>query len=447
MNKKGFTLIELLIVIGIIAIMATVVVLALNPAELLKKARDSRRVSELKSINDAVALAVVQVPPLYIGAPNTIYVSLPDSDPQCGSWNLPTATGYTYICKEASDYRKSDGTGWLPINFDILPIKSFSVLPVDPVNTNANSAGLYYAYIAGSWEITAQMESSDYRAGGNKDLVSKDGGQTNLLYEIGTHLNLMPPEIFDRTGASSTPADAPPIISSVGPVSLTTKQVTIFWNTNENADSQVEYGLTSSYGSQTTLNSSLVTSHSQTITGLTPNTLYHFRVLSKDSGNNLATSTDYTFTTWPVPALMNPDFEDTCSDGSAPPSWNVSLGGESGVACITSAVAQSGSRWIYAYNYTYAYQALSLRSGIQYTFSVYAKQNDWTANSSTLLISSLPGGGTSYCSSTTTSETWIQLSCSYTPTSNISAYFNLKGGAVATGGYMSRFDNATTSAN
>ena len=33
--KKGFTLIELVIVIGILAILATVVVLVLNPAQLL----------------------------------------------------------------------------------------------------------------------------------------------------------------------------------------------------------------------------------------------------------------------------------------------------------------------------------------------------------------------------------------------------------------------------
>lgn len=40
-NRKGFTLIELLIVIGILAVLATAVIMVLNPAELLKQARDS----------------------------------------------------------------------------------------------------------------------------------------------------------------------------------------------------------------------------------------------------------------------------------------------------------------------------------------------------------------------------------------------------------------------
>jgi type IV pilus assembly protein PilA len=44
--KAGFTLIELLIVIGVLAILATVVVLVLNPTEMFKQARDSQRLSK-----------------------------------------------------------------------------------------------------------------------------------------------------------------------------------------------------------------------------------------------------------------------------------------------------------------------------------------------------------------------------------------------------------------
>jgi prepilin-type N-terminal cleavage/methylation domain-containing protein len=49
--KAGFTLIELLIVIGILAILATVVVLVLNPTEMFKQARDSQRLSETDALN------------------------------------------------------------------------------------------------------------------------------------------------------------------------------------------------------------------------------------------------------------------------------------------------------------------------------------------------------------------------------------------------------------
>ena len=52
--KKGFTLIEVLVVIGIIAILAAVVLVAVNPARQFKLARDSQRTSNVSSLLNAV---------------------------------------------------------------------------------------------------------------------------------------------------------------------------------------------------------------------------------------------------------------------------------------------------------------------------------------------------------------------------------------------------------
>lgn len=88
-----------------------------------------------------------------------------------------------------------------------------------------------------------------------------------------------------------------PIITNIQTDSITAAGVTITWTTDKNADSQIEYGLTSDYGSSTGLNPALTTSHAEILTGLAANTAYHFRVKSKDGDNNLATSGDQTFTT------------------------------------------------------------------------------------------------------------------------------------------------------
>jgi len=81
--------------------------------------------------------------------------------------------------------------------------------------------------------------------------------------------------------------------------SVSATGITIKWNTNEASDSQVEYGPSSSFGGQTPLNTSMVTTHSQTLSGLSPNTTYSYRVKSKDAAGNTAVSATYTFVTSP----------------------------------------------------------------------------------------------------------------------------------------------------
>jgi len=102
----------------------------------------------------------------------------------------------------------------------------------------------------------------------------------------------------DFTFTTAPPPDTtPPVISSVAAGGITTSSATITWNTNENTDSQVEYGQTTAYGQSTTLNPALVTAHSQGLSGLAAGTLYHYRVKSRDAAGNLAVSGDFSFTT------------------------------------------------------------------------------------------------------------------------------------------------------
>jgi hypothetical protein len=96
----------------------------------------------------------------------------------------------------------------------------------------------------------------------------------------------------------------PPVISAVTALNVTDSGATITWTTDEPASSQVNYGLTSSYGSSTTFTPGLVVNHSQVLTGLSANTTYHYQVVSIDAANNTARSSDFTFTT---PALTPPN--------------------------------------------------------------------------------------------------------------------------------------------
>ena len=53
-TNKGFTLIEILVVIGIIAILATIVIIAINPARQFAQARNTQRLSNINTILNAI---------------------------------------------------------------------------------------------------------------------------------------------------------------------------------------------------------------------------------------------------------------------------------------------------------------------------------------------------------------------------------------------------------
>jgi len=87
-----------------------------------------------------------------------------------------------------------------------------------------------------------------------------------------------------------------PNVSSVSGSSITSTSAIINWITNENANSSVGYGTTIELGSITN-NSSLATSHSVSLSGLSASTIYYYNVTSCDSANNCNTTGTNSFTT------------------------------------------------------------------------------------------------------------------------------------------------------
>jgi len=88
-----------------------------------------------------------------------------------------------------------------------------------------------------------------------------------------------------------------PVISNVRVDGLTDRTALVRWETDEPADSAVEYGLTRSLG-QMAANASFVQSHCVRLAGLSPGTLHYFVARSKDpSGNGPGSSAILTFAT------------------------------------------------------------------------------------------------------------------------------------------------------
>lgn len=88
----------------------------------------------------------------------------------------------------------------------------------------------------------------------------------------------------------------PPVVSSVV-ASATQDRATVRWTTDERATGQAVWGTTTAYGRTSARAASLTTSHTQTLTGLSPGTTYHLQVRSTDAAGNTGVSTDRSVTT------------------------------------------------------------------------------------------------------------------------------------------------------
>ncbi len=211
LNRKGFTLIELLVVIGIIAVLAVVVILTLNPAELLRQSRDSNRLSDTGTLKSAISLYLADVSAPVIGTSGVCYLTVSATSTQAWGNNIPATWrtggyasttcgvfigGTSSTITNPKDYVTStmkavDSTGWVPVNFTAIssgaPIGN---LPTDPTNNSS----YYYAYAASTtallFEIDAHMESTKYATTSGTNAQNNDGGDSPLEYETGTILNL-----------------------------------------------------------------------------------------------------------------------------------------------------------------------------------------------------------------------------------------------------------------
>lgn len=96
----------------------------------------------------------------------------------------------------------------------------------------------------------------------------------------------------------------PPAISNVLASSITNHAASITWLTDQPADSRVEYGTSTSYGSSSPLDAAVVTNHTVSLAGLSPNTLYHYRAISANA-NGTSVSGDFTFTSGGPPSISD----------------------------------------------------------------------------------------------------------------------------------------------
>ncbi len=214
-------------------------------------------------------------------------------------------TGYGDKANVRYDYNISTPlkTTVTAFNSSALPTKATNPTPANGVTNVATNATL-------SWSAGSNATSHDVYFGTTSPGTSR-GNQTAVTYDPCTldSNTVYYWRIDEKNDVGTTTGDvwsfttAPP----TGPVptnihlswneNAVGTTMTVIWATLTDVNSVVQYGLTNAYGSQQTGTSVLVSAcnqyiHTIKLTGLTPNTTYHY-----SCGSSAAWSTDATFIT------------------------------------------------------------------------------------------------------------------------------------------------------
>jgi hypothetical protein len=135
----------------------------------------------------------------------------------------------------------------------------------------------------GTWTAYSQVPFSGATVGGSSvyiqyraDLASTDPVQTSVLEDVTISCNL---------GADVTPPIISNIVATPG-AGGTTAQIT--WDTNEPADSRLDYGTDPAALTSSETDAAFVTAHSIDLIGLPPGSTIYYRVTSADASANSA---------------------------------------------------------------------------------------------------------------------------------------------------------------
>jgi prepilin-type N-terminal cleavage/methylation domain-containing protein len=217
--RKGFTLIELIVVLAIIGVLVGILIAVLKPASMFARLRDSQRIADLNTLSKAIDMYITvfsqDTSKITMTASGTVVreasstnnITLTGLLNGCIEGATPTifysaisagsvtsqpisGAGGTFVAIRATSSKNVDGTGWIPVPLKDAAEVGLTTLPVDPRNSDTitSNPSLYYTYACKtdfSYELNAKLEI-------NTTSASTDGGDNNILYEVGPNRNLLP---------------------------------------------------------------------------------------------------------------------------------------------------------------------------------------------------------------------------------------------------------------
>lgn len=235
---------------------------------------------------------------------NTVTTSTYNSSHSVNLTGLTGSTLYHYrvqSCDTANNCAYSNTS-----NFTTLSGAADTTAPTVTVGTPANST---YKSSSVSLNVTTSEAASTCKysldGGSNATMTNSSstawGATMGSLAEGSHNARVYCSDLAANNGTSSlvyfSVDTVTPTLSSIASGGITNSSAFITWTSSELADSWVEYGLTSSYGTNTTGNSTLATSFNTTLLGLTNGTTYYYRPWGCDSAGNCGVGAGSSFST------------------------------------------------------------------------------------------------------------------------------------------------------
>jgi Bacterial Ig domain/Immunoglobulin domain/Purple acid Phosphatase, N-terminal domain/Immunoglobulin I-set domain len=189
-------------------------------------------------------------------------------------------------------------------------------------------------------------------------------------------------------GNNGSPPPTTLTITNVLVASTTASSCQVDWTTSVSADSVVDYGTTTSYGSTSPVDQAMVTSHQIALSGLAPGTIYYYQVRSTDSKSNTAHSGGNSFkTSGGAPSITSQPASQTVTAGQTA-SFSVAA---TGTAPLTYQWKKNGAVISGSTSSSYTTPATtSSDNGAQFTVLVSNSAGSATSSAATLTVSAAP---------------------------------------------------------
>lgn len=229
----------------------------------------------------------------------------------------------------------------------------------------------------------------------------------------------------------NTQGNVLPVVSNLA-VNATATTAVVTWTTDEPATSELEFGVDQNYGTPVSGTAGLRTTHSVNVTGLTQNTRYHLRVLSRDEFGGLTQQGHAISFVTAIGA--GPTFTSAGTSTSARPTWEWT--------------AQDGVDI-----YFWRLDNPTVDTSSQYTWSTdWTPDTDLTEGRHKLYVRSRSAVDSSILSPTASFEIFVDLApltpemSGASPTHSLRPTWYWRSGGLGSGTYRVRLDNPDLSA-